>query len=284
MATPAWMPMPMRSGVVQVVGQAPVQLLDALLHLRRALERGAARRRQVAFQAVEREQAVAAELRVVAAGRAQRGVHLGEELVHEEHHVVGQAPFGEARGIAQVDEHRHDRPLAPLRAARRLARARRGRRSAAGAASPRRRASGGTGRRGARWAAPRCGRAPALPCAPAAAGARGPRSTRTRQVVQRARPPHTEACGRPSSRIASRMLRPTGAVITRPGGVAHPVGGADARAQPAREQRGGERDPERLFEARAPVPPAASRSASLMPARSTLYFCMPPTLSTLGQR
>ena len=26
------------------------------------------------------------------------------------------------------------------------------------------------------------------------------------------------------------------------------------------------------------------RSASLMPARSTLYFCMPPTLSTLGHR
>ena len=27
-----------------------------------------------------------------------------------------------------------------------------------------------------------------------------------------------------------------------------------------------------------------TRSASLMPASSTLYFCMPPTLSMLGQR
>ena len=43
-----------------------------------------------------------------------------------------------------------------------------------------------------------------------------PSPIRTRQVVQRARPPQTEACGMPSSRIASRMLRPTGAVITRP--------------------------------------------------------------------
>ena len=39
---------------------------------------------------------------------------------------------------------------------------------------------------------------------------------RTRQVVQRARPPQTEACGRPASRTASRMLRPIGATITRP--------------------------------------------------------------------
>ena len=43
-----------------------------------------------------------------------------------------------------------------------------------------------------------------------------PSLTRTRQVVQRARPPHTEACGMPSSRIASSRLRPTGATITRP--------------------------------------------------------------------
>ena len=114
--------MPMRSGDSRSSARLRFRLLHAFLHLGRAVERGAAGGRQVAFQAVEREQPVTAELRVVAAGRAQRGVHLGEELVHEKYHVVGQAPFGEARGIAQVDEHRHDRPLAPLRAAGRLAR------------------------------------------------------------------------------------------------------------------------------------------------------------------
>ena len=43
-----------------------------------------------------------------------------------------------------------------------------------------------------------------------------PSLMRTRHVVQRARPPHTEACGKPASRTASRMLRPIGALITRP--------------------------------------------------------------------
>jgi hypothetical protein len=39
---------------------------------------------------------------------------------------------------------------------------------------------------------------------------------RTRQVVQRARPPQTEACGKPASRTASRIMRPIGAAMTRP--------------------------------------------------------------------
>ncbi len=43
-----------------------------------------------------------------------------------------------------------------------------------------------------------------------------PSLMRTRQVVQRARPPQLEACGRPASRTASRMLRPTGATMMRP--------------------------------------------------------------------
>ena len=45
-----------------------------------------------------------------------------------------------------------------------------------------------------------------------------PSPTRTRQVVQRARPPHTEACGIPAARIASNIVWPIGAETTCPDG------------------------------------------------------------------
>ena len=44
----------------------------------------------------------------------------------------------------------------------------------------------------------------------AAAWSRSAPPMRTRQVEQRPRPPHTEACGMPASRLISRMVRPAG--------------------------------------------------------------------------
>ena len=109
--------------LLEVGGEAAVEPLDAVLHLGRAFDRGAAGGIQGLFQAVEGEQPVAAELRVVAAGRAQRRVHLGEELVHDEDRRRRAGALAQARRVAQVDEHRDDRALAPLRAAARFERA-----------------------------------------------------------------------------------------------------------------------------------------------------------------
>ena len=82
MATPAWMPMPMRSGAAR--SSARLLFSPSMRRCISAAPASASRQacREVARQPVQREQAVAAELRVVAAGRAQRRVHLGEELVH----------------------------------------------------------------------------------------------------------------------------------------------------------------------------------------------------------
>jgi hypothetical protein len=44
-----------------------------------------------------------------------------------------------------------------------------------------------------------------------------PTVTRTRQVEQRARPPHIEACGRWKARLASSTLQPRGTRTVRPG-------------------------------------------------------------------
>jgi hypothetical protein len=41
---------------------------------------------------------------------------------------------------------------------------------------------------------------------------------RTRQVEQRPRPPHTDACGIPRARLASSTLVPRGTATTRPPG------------------------------------------------------------------
>jgi hypothetical protein len=69
---------------------------------------------------------------------------------------------------------------------------------------------------GLSWQASRTARsAPSEASARASTGDGGgrvsdPRNTRTRQVVQRARPPHIEACGMPARRLASRTLSPFG--------------------------------------------------------------------------
>ena len=60
-------------------------------------------------------------------------------------------------------------------------------------------------------------RASALASSPAGAGrAVSPRVTMTRQVVQRALPPHTEACGMPFSRRVSSTVAPGRIGIVRP--------------------------------------------------------------------
>jgi hypothetical protein len=44
-----------------------------------------------------------------------------------------------------------------------------------------------------------------------------PSMTSTRQVVQRPRPPHTEACGTPAARLISRSVAPGTPRTVRPG-------------------------------------------------------------------
>ena len=131
-----------------------------------------------------------------AAGLLDRAPHGAEIAVEHEHDVVGQLVLGHAGEGAQVGEQDRDLLLMALQIAGPRAGVAAGWRRAAAAARWRRRRWAASGRRAARWARRRRASSTlALGVATPAADARAPRQTRTRQVEQRPRPPHTEACG-----------------------------------------------------------------------------------------
>ena len=82
--------------------------------------------------------------------------------------------------------------------------------------------------------------ASALASSPAGAGSRSsPLVTSTRQVVQRARPPHTEACGMRFSRSVSSTVAPASMAKVRPPGRSASAagGGGSASSHTARGER-----------------------------------------------
>ena len=179
-------------------------------------------------------------------------MHLGEELVHDENHVVRQPALAEARGVAQIDEHRDDAALAPLRTAARLLdgcgrdvrwKKRRDRHINRGT-----RLAGEThvgrrfdarerlsleARRRRKLREPVAHAHAARRAARASAAYRGVRDA---LVADRFQDTPTDRRG---NHAAGRM--------------AHAVGSADARAQPAGEQRAAERDPESVFDPRSQI-------------------------------
>ena len=171
-------------------------------------------------------------------------------MIHDEHHVIGQARLGDARRAAQIDEHRHHRPLALARRAR---------------ATRRRRVDAGGQERDHRHVVPR------------ARLAGEPHIRRRLDARQRLR---LEALGRRERRQAFADAHAAGGAarapaahrgVRQPGvahrledaaadrrgdeaarGMLHLVGAAEPRAQPAREQRRSEQRPESELEPLAP--------------------------------
>ena len=206
---PTCRPMPICSGSRRSCSSRRLSRASAAAIAARRAQRLQAGLLGLALEAEQRHDAVADELVDAAALLLDRPAHRLEILVQHEHHVVGQAALRHAGEGAQVGEQHRDLALDALaRIDPQLALGRPGR-SPAAAARPRGRGSGAPGRRGgcrAGGADPR--QHARLVGAQAAAAARRPAPTRMRQVEQRPRPPHTEACGMPAARLASSTLVP----------------------------------------------------------------------------
>ena len=159
--------------------------------------------------AEDRHQAVAQILVDPAAAPLDGLADLREQPVEDEHHVVGQPRLADGGEVARVEEQHRQRALDPLdRPAARMP----------GVAPVRRRdeARDGDGVLRADLAGESHVRRRHDACERHGFGAARrrrsarPLSTPTRQVEQRARPPHTEACGTSLMRLISSSVGPGG--------------------------------------------------------------------------